>query len=74
MERRPKSAKGVRPVQGYAVDLTVISEVEAQEYLALCRDRNHPRRVQRWFDHCVRIRRELRTLATPGDDREELRA
>ena len=61
------------PIQDYVVDLRVISEAEAQEYLASCRDRNQPRRIQGWFKHCARIRWELRARAAQSDDREEWR-
>ncbi len=73
-QRGQEDTKGVKPIQDYVVDMTVISEAEARWYLASCRDRNQPRRIQGWFDHCARIRRELRARAAQSKDREEWRA
>ena len=61
-------------IHDYVIDLRVVSEDEAAQYLAACSgDRSHPRRIQSWFDQCARIRWELVARSAPGEDRQELR-
>ena len=63
----------MRSIHDYVIDLRVVSEDEAMLYLEACSDRSHPRRIQRWFDQCARIRWGMLTRAAQSADREELR-
>ena len=53
-------------VTQFVIDPSVITAEEAESYIAVYRERLHPRRIQAWFDQCARIRKHSSYVA-PAD-------
>ena len=45
-------------IRGFEVDTTVIGIEEAHDYLDTFGSRHSHRRLQAWFNHCARIRKD----------------